>query len=101
MFGRRFFLHHLLVLVSGSFVLMPVRPWPVDPASDYPLEGYISCLWYPPSHAGACAGDNSPLPPVFRIWIQVFKNDYYDYDNYDYDDYDYDDYNFDYDYDYG
>ena len=41
-----------------------------------------------------------------RIRIQVFKNDYYDYDDYDYDDYDYDeydydDYNFNYDYDYG
>ena len=46
---------------------------------------------------------------VFWIRIQVFKNDYYDYDDYDhddyddydYDDYDYDNYNFDYDYDYG
>ena len=36
------------------------------------------------------------LPAVFRIRIQVFKNEYYDYDDYDYDvDYDYNDYDYD------
>ena len=34
-------------------------------------------------------GYGSDYGPVFRIRIQVFKNDYYDNDDYDYDDYDY------------
>ena len=40
--------------------------------------------------------DPDPDSGVFWIRIQVFKNDYYDYDDYDYDDYDYDDYDYDY-----